>query len=119
MICKNKMTHSNRYKTYIISDTWRSKSKKCRNLNRNRCVLFPWLRSNHAHHLHYRNLESELPVRDIVPLSKIAHNLVHIEVFNYHPLWGKSPLRIPFSWFLRVFYVISIVFWQTIGRFLN
>jgi hypothetical protein len=112
------MARSNEYNVYIVSETWRLKSKNCRDLNRNRCVLFPWLKSNHAHHLYYRNMKYELPIRDIVPLSKIAHNLVHCKILGITPFWGKSPLRVLLSNILRVFYVFSIIFWQTIGRFL-
>jgi hypothetical protein len=108
--------YSTQYLTYIKSIAWRKKSKKCRDLNRNRCVLYPWLKSNHTHHLHYRNLESELPIRDTVPLSEDAHNLIHLTFRGKQPFWGKSRLRQPMSNLLRGLFIISILFNQTIGR---
>lgn len=103
------MAHSNLYKTYIISSVWREKSKYCQSLTRNHCILIPWLRSNHCHHLTYRNLQNEIPVRDTVALSKIAHGVIHCKI-----LW-KSPLRVGVNYFLRICMICSILFWNTIG----
>ena len=55
-----------------MSPEWKKKSKHVQRMTSNHCILFPWIKSNHAHHLTYQNLEREMPVRDIVPLSKTA-----------------------------------------------
>lgn len=99
---------SKEYQTYIISQKWRSKSSKCQAMTGKRCVLFPWLRSRHAHHLTYKNLEHEIPVRDIVPLSKAAHWIVHLPI-----LWRfcnkVSPVRVLVNLVLRSLFVFWIV----------
>ena len=68
---------SPKYLNYIHSEEWREKSKRFRRATGDRCVLFPFLRSNHAHHLTYKNLESEQFVRDCVGLNAWSHDLVH------------------------------------------
>jgi len=68
---------SNRYLTYLGSDRWRQKSKSFRNVMLNRCCVLPFLKSNDAHHMTYKNLEHEIFLRDVVPLSKGVHNFVH------------------------------------------
>lgn len=96
---------SNKYKTYIISDEWRAKSRNVRDLTNNHCVLFPWMKANHAHHLTYQNMENEIPVRDIIPLSKTAHSIVHWRIF-----W-KTRLRIWMNLILRLLAIFWISFW--------
>jgi hypothetical protein len=39
-------------------------------------VVFPWLRADQVDHLHYSNLERELPIRDVVPLHHTTHAVV-------------------------------------------
>lgn len=67
----------NRYIEYINSDKWKQKSRVFRGVMLNRCSVFPFLISNDAHHMTYRNLEHEIFLRDVVPLSKGVHSLVH------------------------------------------
>lgn len=91
------MSHSPRYRNYINSPKWKKKSKfLCTIVTGGRCVLFPWLRSSQGHHLTYRNLENEWAIRDVVPLSPIAHKIVHL------PLFWKTPLRAIVTFWLRV-----------------
>jgi hypothetical protein len=97
------MARSNLYKTYIVSPEWRAKSNRCIALTRKRCILFPWLRARHTHHLTYRNLTKEIPIRDTVPLSKCAHWLVHL------PIFWKSGLRPFVNWILRFLFLVWLV----------
>lgn len=100
---------ANEYLDYIMSPEWRKKSKHVQQMTSNHCILFPWLKSNHAHHLTYRNLKREIPVRDIVPLSKVAHSIIHWRVF-----W-KSPLRPWINFLLRLLMSFWAVFWLFFG----
>jgi hypothetical protein len=70
-------TFSSQYTRYIRSPEWRYKSKAFKAATGDRCVLLPWLKANHAHHLHYQNLESEEFARDCVPLHSKCHSFVH------------------------------------------
>jgi hypothetical protein len=45
-------------------------------LSGGRCCVFPWLRANDLDHLSYFRLSREQPLRDVVPLSRIAHRIV-------------------------------------------
>jgi len=100
------MGHSNKYLTYIRAPEWYAKSKKCQSLTRHHCVLFPWLKSRHCHHLTYRNLTKEVPLCDTVPLSKSAHQLIHL------PLFWKTFLRPSVNWLLRLSMALwVIVYW--------
>lgn len=103
---------ANEYLAYIMSSEWRKKSLNVQRMTQNHCILFPWLPSNHAHHLTYRNMKREMPVRDIIPLSKKAHSLVHI------PLLWKSPLRPWINFLLRLLMIFWIVvyFGDNYGR---
>jgi hypothetical protein len=100
------MPYSNQYLAYIYSAKWKNKSKGCQQLTKSHCIIFPWLRTNHAHHLTYRNLKNEIPVRDIVPLSKIAHSIVHWSLF-----W-KTPLRPLVNGILRFLMFLWIIIWS-------
>jgi len=71
------MAFSPQYSFYIRSPQWREKASNFRTMTGGRCVLLPWLSANDAHHLTYKNLESEKYLRDCVPLSRTAHNWVH------------------------------------------
>lgn len=95
--------HSNEYLVWIKSPLWREKSKSTQRLTGNYCVLFPWLKSRHCHHLTYRNMTKEKAFRDCVPLSITAHKLVHLRVF-----W-KSPLRTPVNYLLRFLTILSLI----------
>lgn len=82
------MGHSPEYTNWINSQEWKTKSKKCQQLTRKHCILFPWLSSRHCHHLHYRNMTTEIPIRDIVALSVTAHKIIHWSLF-----WKNKKVR--------------------------
>lgn len=69
--------HSDAYRRYMSSPVWRQRARRCLDFTHRRCCLFPFLRAVEAHHMHYRNFEGELVVRDIVPLSRLGHRIVH------------------------------------------
>jgi hypothetical protein len=104
------MGYSNQYLTYVHSPEWKNKSKSCQQLTKNHCVVFPWLKSNHCHHLTYKNLKNEIPIRDTVPLSKTAHSIIHWGIF-----W-KTPLRLPINYLLRLLTIIWAIFWFIFGK---
>ena len=104
------MSRSPSYYAYINSPEWRAKSKQCQALTKNHCVLFFWLKSQHCHHLSYRNLQKEIPLRDTVPLSKSAHWIVHRWFF-----W-RTPLRSLVNFALRVLMVFWIVAWMVLPK---
>ncbi|BCL39777.1 hypothetical protein [Nostoc sp. MS1] len=104
----SKHKYSSEYLAYIHSPQWKAKSKQCQQLTLNHCVFLPWHKSNHAHHLTYNNLEYEMPVRDIVPLSNFAHEIVHLWFF-----WN-TPVRSVVNWLLRLLMLFCVVFWQVI-----
>ena len=99
------------YITYIKSVNWRKTSSNVIASTGNRCALYPWKRATHAHHLHYKNLQNEWAIRDCVPLSPEAHELIHQD-----KLWNlngnsktPSPLRPIVSNYLRVATVCLIL----------
>lgn len=83
------------YRAYIRSGEWYKKRDRVTKMTKKRCVLFPWLRAKDCHHMTYHHLGNEWFIRDIVPLSKIAHWLVH-----RYLLW-KTPARIIVNLILR------------------
>lgn len=97
------MGHSPEYKMYITSADWYAKSKSCQRLTKGYCVLFPWRKSRHCHHMTYKNFKHERPLRDTVPLCKTAHSIIHWKVF-----W-KSPLRPWINWMLRFLMVVWVL----------
>lgn len=90
------MSHSPEYTRYLQSPEWRAKSNYALAFTGNRCIIFPWLRARHCHHMSYRNFKHEQIWRDTVPLSRTAHSLVH----NYF-LW-KTALRPAVNCYLRL-----------------
>jgi hypothetical protein len=71
------------YHQYIISQEWRSQHPNWLKAVGYRCTLFPWIEIGKGkpysiHHLHYRNLGNERLGRDVLPVSKFAHEkIVH------------------------------------------
>mgnify|MGYP001794131465 FL=1 len=108
------MPYSKEYINWINSSEWKAKSKKCQGLTRKHCILFPWLKSRHCHHLTYRNMKQEIPVRDTVALSVTAHKIIHWRIF-----WKVKKVRPYVNYFLRFLMVISIVFWNVLGVFIK
>lgn len=106
------MGYSNKYLQWINSPEWKIKSRKCQQLTRKHCIVFPWLNSRHSHHMTYRNMKSEMPIRDTVPLSVTAHKIIHWRIF-----WKNKKVRPYVNYFLRFCMVWSILFWSLIGLF--
>jgi hypothetical protein len=100
------MAHSNEYISYIHSTQWYDKRAKCQSLTANHCILFPWLKSRHCHHLTYKNLTREVPLRDIVPLSKTAHTIIH-----WHILWKIKQVRFIVNLILRALMIVWVAVW--------
>jgi hypothetical protein len=69
------------YNSYIHSDAWRSHHPAWLKAAGYRCTVFPWIRISRGHpyaihHLNYRNLGSEKLGRDVLPISKFAHQWI-------------------------------------------
>lgn len=101
--------YSREYTNYIVSNEWYGKTKSCYKLTKRHCVVFPWLRAIECHHLHYNNLRKELPVRDIVPVSKTAHKILHL-----YPLWEIKKV----TKFVNALLRVLLVFWSIVWRVL-
>lgn len=99
------MGRSPQYYVYINSKEWRSHCKKCHALTKHHCVIFPWLKSRNIHHMTYKNFQKERVLRDTVPLSKIAHWVIHLWL-----LW-KTPLRPWVNVVLRMFLLFWAIAW--------
>lgn len=69
------------YHAYIKSPAWYARRRKAFRLWKGRCALFPWLKARDGHHLTYANLGHEWPLRDVLPLSRFAHRVVHCRLF--------------------------------------
>jgi hypothetical protein len=69
------------YSQYILSQAWRSQHPQWLQAVGYRCTLLPWIRIGKGqpyaiHHLHYHNLGHERLGRDVLPLSKFAHEKI-------------------------------------------
>jgi len=95
------MGRNKAYYDYIFSEEWKKKSRFFRALFLDRCVLFPWLKSKHTHHLGYGRFEEEWFWLDCLPLSESAHALVHLPF-----LWKCRPVRFLINWYLRTAAII-------------
>lgn len=95
------------YRAYIVSKPWREKSNHCLVSTRKHCCLFWGAEASHSHHLHYKNLGDEKNFRDIVPLSRTAHKIIHWSIF-----WKIKPVRRVINQILRVNYLIVKVFFS-------
>lgn len=91
------MARSPEYYSYIQSDAWKSKSKLFKKLFLGRCVLFPWLKSKHNHHLTYANFQNEVYWIDCLPLSETAHAIIHLPF-----LWKIRTIRLLMNLYLRM-----------------
>jgi hypothetical protein len=79
------------YHQYIISQQWRSQHSIWLKAVGYRCTLCPWIKIGRGkpyaiHHLHYRNLGQERLGRDVLPVSKFAHEKIIHGILS----WGKS-----------------------------
>ncbi len=108
---------SNRYLAYLGSDKWRQKSKAFRNVMLNRCCVLPFLKSNDAHHMTYANLEHEIFLRDVVPLSNFIHDgIVHPIARLIFLKHDNHTIRFFINWLLLR---PSCLFWFAVLTLLN
>lgn len=116
--------YSPEYYQHIIlkSKEWQRTCRITHGLNRGYCVVFFWIKSFDCHHLTYANMKArkELPIRDTVPLSRIAHTIIHkANIFGYKLFWvdrkPKAFRRRFWAWVLRFLYIWSILWHRTIG----
>lgn len=91
------MGRSQEYYDYVNSDEWKKKSTFIRKFFFNRCILFPWLKSKHTHHLTYANFKDEWIWYDVLPLSESGHSLIHLPF-----LWKFLPARWVINFYLRM-----------------
>lgn len=110
------------YKLYLQSQQWKNIKYTIEALSGNRCVLFPWLSAKNVHHMHYKNIKDQyipigngtykyiftalrdMPVRDVVPLSRIGHQLVHKKW-----LWKNKKIRRIVNCYLRFAFVMCMI----------
>jgi hypothetical protein len=90
------------YRQYINSLEWKEKSRGFIKWTSGRCTLIPLLRASESHHMHYRNLGSEMIMRDVVPLSKFGHLIVHFYPFWNFRIGSIKPIGIFVNIYLRM-----------------
>lgn len=97
--------HSEKYTNHVRrqSQLWRFCRWLCMAPLLGRDCVCPILQAKDVHHLHYRNLGHELPIRDVVPLHRVTHRLVE---GIFEKLFG----RLAVNQFLRCCYV----FWLSV-----
>jgi hypothetical protein len=102
------------------SPRWKLARWLCMNPLLGRDCVLPVLRAHHCHHLHYRNLGHELPIRDIVPLHRITHDVVHVagRIFGRRAINGLLRFCYCF-WLACEFLLIFGLFALVRIRFLN
>lgn len=104
------------YTEYLRSPEWAIVRNRAAKLNNNYCVVFPWRPAQNIHHMHYGNVTghyagnkyifqagNDIPIRDLVPLCKDAHTLVHLDFF-----WKSH--RKTTNFILRLLLILSIFF---------
>ena len=108
---KPKAKHSSEYTKYIQGQEWKKTSNFVIWLTGGYCVLHPWKKASHTHHMTYKNMKHELPIRDCVPLSKNAHAFIHQDRF-----WNlnndsqtPSPLKVWVNWGLRIMMLLAML----------
>lgn len=112
------MSRSPEYYKHINSPQWRRTSKFVLWLTMGRCVLFPWLRAKHAHHLGYHRWEigfiqvagfgAEIAGLDAVGVSKLAHWLIHKCPILNLLLWKCKGSRFVFNLYLRLMFLVLV-----------
>lgn len=87
------MGFSSEYRAYVSPDSpgWQARRKLTFALSYGRDCVLPLLAASQADHLHYGNLRSELPLRDLVPLHPGTHQAV--TALRKIP-YGKYPVNV-------------------------
>lgn len=95
---------SPQYRNYIRSDRWRKGWRRGLSLKLlfGGCVLCPFLTATQADHLTYRNLEHELPFRDLVPVNKHSHALIGVIRDVARATLGRRMGNAIVAWWLRL-----------------
>ncbi len=78
MFFEKKKSFSNKYEKHVQQKSWRWRLARWMTFTPllGRDCLIPLLPATDCHHLHYRNLGHELPIRDLVPLNRFTHQIV-------------------------------------------
>lgn len=97
-----KKRFSAKYRNYIVKRhwTWVFRSKLCKVLLLGRCCICPLLPGGDAAHLTYKNIEHELPLRDIVPMNRFFHRIFDSQLLK--------PFRPVLNWLVRGLYLFWI-----------
>lgn len=100
---------SKEYFEYINSRIWKDKSASFQSKTAGRCSLLPWLRANDSHHLTYDNFKNESFLRDCIPVSRFAHNLIHKSPIGSY-FWNDIRWRRRWmNFFLRVIAIVVTI----------
>ncbi len=92
---------SNEYYEYLNSAEWHRKSRFFQGVMQNRDCVFPFLKTQDAHHMTYRNLKHEVFLRDVVPLNKTFHlKILHPFMRLWHRKHDLPFLRFWVNWLL-------------------
>lgn len=84
------------YNEYIVSRQWYNKHSSWLESVGYRCTMLPWVRIGRGrgkyaiHHLHYSNLGQEKLGRDVVPLSRFAHDYIIHGILSSFKSAGKQ-----------------------------
>lgn len=103
------MSRSPEYYERIKSKAWRRFSNMVISLSEGRCSLLVIPKATHCHHMTYSHLGHELPLVDCVPLSPMAHKIIH------WPIFWKTSLRVLINWWLRFVYLVLIIVGFVLG----
>ena len=103
------------YDEYLRSPQWAILRNEVKSLSCNRCVLFPWRKVQNVHHMHYKKVRGvyegnkyiftagkDIPVLDLIPLSRQGHQIVHLDFF-----W-KSHRKVT-NYILRFLFILNIL----------
>lgn len=94
---------SPQYRNYIRSDRWLKGWRRQLTLRLllGGCVLLPFLRATQADHLTYKNLEHELPIRDLVPVHPASHAVIGLIRDIARAVLGRKLGNAIVAWWLR------------------
>jgi hypothetical protein len=108
---------SDEYREYIQSEAWRNRAKlKILPCTGSRCGLIPLLRATQCDHLTYRNMGSEMFLRDCIPLNKYTHSVVTVLRDIARCVCGRRRGNQIVAWAMRlvcIFWLPFILFFYT------
>jgi len=104
------MTYSREYLATLESRRWRVLRRLCFAISWGRDCVLPILPAQECDHLTYRRLGQELPLIDVVPLSRWTHRRV---VTPLRARFGRSvvnpPLRFAFGCWLALDFALALL----------